>query len=199
MLRAAPLLCLALLAADAAAQQVHRCVGADGQAVFSDRSCADLGATPRLPPASSTHAGATDVRHYRGGCARTLGDLSMEIGAAIRNRDLNRLSSLYDWQGVSSAGARQRLDRLEAIVSRPLVDIAPVHPQPSADPPPMPPVESPADPQAAGTDAWPTGAAAPPAARPTGLRIEQTLANGSTPSRTVFGLRRRFGCFWIHL
>ena len=35
--------------------------------------------------------------------------------------------------------------------------------------------------------------------RPVGLRLEQTLANGSTPSQTVFGLRRSYNCFWISL
>jgi len=34
---------------------------------------------------------------------------------------------------------------------------------------------------------------------PVALRVEQTLANGSTPSRTVFGLRRHFDCWWITL
>jgi hypothetical protein len=29
------------------------------------------------------------------------------------------------------------------------------------------------------------------------LRVEQTLANGATPSRTVFGLTHYFGCWWI--
>jgi hypothetical protein len=38
----------------------------------------------------------------------------------------------------------------------------------------------------------------PPRARaPVGLRLEQTLANGSTPSRTVFSLRRHLDCWWI--
>jgi hypothetical protein len=32
---------------------------------------------------------------------------------------------------------------------------------------------------------------------PVALRIEQTLANGATPSRTVFGLTHYFGCWWI--
>ena len=34
---------------------------------------------------------------------------------------------------------------------------------------------------------------------PSGLRLEQTLANGSTPSHTVLGLRRYLGCWWITL
>ena len=32
-----------------------------------------------------------------------------------------------------------------------------------------------------------------------GLRVEQTLRNGSTPSRTVFGLRRHLDCWWVRL
>lgn len=31
------------------------------------------------------------------------------------------------------------------------------------------------------------------------IQVDQTLANGSTPSRTVFGLRRHLGCLWISL
>ena len=29
--------------------------------------------------------------------------------------------------------------------------------------------------------------------------VEQTLANGSTLSRTTFGLRQRMGCWWVRL
>ena len=32
-----------------------------------------------------------------------------------------------------------------------------------------------------------------------GLHVEQILSDGYTPSRTVFGLRRRLGCWWVHL
>jgi hypothetical protein len=34
---------------------------------------------------------------------------------------------------------------------------------------------------------------------PVGLRLEQTQANGITPSRTSLALRRRYGCWWIAL
>lgn len=40
-------------------------------------------------------------------------------------------------------------------------------------------------------------AATPRRRAPVGLRLEQTLGNGITPSRTVFGLTRHFGCWWI--
>lgn len=42
-----------------------------------------------------------------------------------------------------------------------------------------------------------TPAPAPRRRAPVALRLEQTLANGVTPSRTVFGLTRNFGCWWI--
>ena len=47
----------------------------------------------------------------------------------------------------------------------------------------------------------PVAAAAPAPARsrPVALRVEQTLSGSATPVRTVFGLRRNYGCFWITL
>lgn len=50
----------------------------------------------------------------------------------------------------------------------------------------------------AGTASAAAAVAATPRRRaPVGLRLEQTLGNGITPSRTVFGLTRHFGCWWI--
>lgn len=87
-------------------------------------------------------------------------------------------------------------------------------PLPPATPPP-PPAPAPAGlGRPAGMDgdaapaaqavAAPAEASAAPApapvhrrAAPVALRLEQTLGNGITPSRTVFGLTRHFGCWWI--
>lgn len=43
----------------------------------------------------------------------------------------------------------------------------------------------------------PPPAPAPAIRRPVALRVEQTLSDGTTPSSTVFGLTRHFGCWWI--
>ncbi|WP_305806097.1 DUF4124 domain-containing protein [Stenotrophomonas sp. YIM B06876] len=185
------------------AQQVNRCTGAQGQTVYSDRRCEDLGATARLP-AAARDAGGNGL--YRDSCARRLSDLVAQINSAVQARDVNRLSSVYLWNGLSNAAAARVLDRLEAIVQRPLVDIAPVF------------AEAPAYQPAAAlpftySDGTPVDPGAQPAApapaadnsvayrrpRPIGLRLEQTLGNGSTPSRTVLGLRRQYNCFWISL
>ncbi len=40
-------------------------------------------------------------------------------------------------------------------------------------------------------------APAPPPQRPVGIKVVQTLTDGVTPTSTVFGLTRHFGCWWI--
>ena len=101
------------------------------------------------------------------------------------------MASIYQWTGVSNASANRILDRLEAIVQRPLVDIVPIRPQP---PPIMDESGVVIDENSDGYYPQTTIRQ-----RPVGLRLEQTLANGSTPSQTVFGLRRSYNCFWISL
>ena len=229
--------CLAsCMPAHANAQPVQRCIGADGRAVYTDQKCEAIGATARLPRATA----AEGARMFNSGCPRMLSQLVGEIGAAIRGGEVNRLASLYDWSGVSSASASRLLDRLEAVVSRPLVDIAPVYPDneavharatqaPGSQGSPPEPATAGGQPPDSGPGSWMpswstrpahspdqapgdwassasyTGlASAPPAPppsrpRPVALRIEQTLAGGATPVRTVFGLRRSYGCFWITL
>ena len=194
------LLCVALwsvpIVADAQAQRVNRCTNAQGQTVFTDRSCDAMGATARTPR-GETSVGNTGI--YRAGCARRLSELTEQIRQAVSLQDVNRLSSIYLWGNVSNASATRIIGQLESVVRRPLVDIAPVYPTVAE---PVEPVMVPPDPDAlAGTGvALPQQApAAPSRPRPVGLRLEQTLGNSATPARTVFGLRRQYGCFWITL
>ena len=158
--------------------QVRRCTTSDGMDIFTDRRCADLGATERLPREA---AAASRLRLHRSGCSRNLQDLVYEMTTAIDARDANRLAGVYHWVGISGSTSAQLMDRLEAIVQRPLVDIVPV---------------------TAGMDDGDAGyypTTIPARQPPVALRVEQTLANGSTPARTVFGLRRHFDCWWITL
>ena len=162
----------------AAAGQVRRCETEAGAAVFTDRRCSDIGATERKEREPGT---TRALRLHRGGCSRNLQDLVYEMTSAIDARDANRLASVYHWVGISDSTSAGLMQRLEAIAQRPLVDIVPV---------------------TAGTggedaDYYPT--TIPARQPPVALRVEQTMANGSTPSRTVFGLRRHFDCWWITL
>jgi hypothetical protein len=168
-------LALGMLPSDVQAQ-VRHCTAPDGTSVFTDRRCADIGASERLP---RTQGQARNLRLYRRGCSRNLQDLVYEMTTAIDARDANRLAGVYHWVGASSRGANSVMQRLQAIVDRPLVDIVPVVPGSEDD------------------GYYPS--TIPARQVPVALRVEQTLRNGSTPSRTVFALRRHFDCWWITL
>ena len=181
------------------AQQVQRCTTLTGEKVYSDKPCEDIGAIDRLPQVAGDRAGTQGSSSlYRGGCSRTLSDLVYQISSAVEAKDVNRLASVYQWSGISNESANRILDRLEAVVNRPLVDIVPVRPSPQPDPIPSPPL--PGEPGIPVDEEPETGyPQAHRQPRPVGLRLEQTLANGSTPSQTIFGLRRSYNCFWITL
>lgn len=157
--------------------QVHRCNTADGRVTYTDKRCRDIGAEQAAPRPSAPGAVARAVRAAR--CPRTVQDLVYEVTSAIDHRDPNKLAALYHWPGMSSDEGYRVLERLTAIAERPLVDVSPV----------MPPAPDGVDgelyPQTTVRQA------------PIGLRVEQTLANGSTPSRTQFGLRKHLDCLWI--
>ncbi|HEY4556471.1 MAG TPA: DUF4124 domain-containing protein, partial [Lysobacter sp.] len=160
-MRALPLLLfLAALAAapvDPAAAQVRRCVDDAGRVIYTDRRCDTLGAVERAAPAVPVGAS------HRGRCARTYDDLVFELESAILAGDANRLLALYHWTGLSTAQAYAVVPRLDAIARRPLVDVVPVMPSaPGVD------------------DYYPQTTVR---RDPVAIRIEQTLANGTTPAR----------------
>lgn len=195
------LCCAALAAFDARAQQINRCTNAQGQTVYGDKPCEVMDARARLLPGTRA-AGNSGL--YRDSCARRLSELVAQIQSAVDARDANRLSGIYLWNGLSNAGATQVMDRLDAIVNRPLVDIAPVFPaEPAYTPDPPQPFTytdgTPVDPQQADTSEHVITNAPPAPRRPVGLRLEQTLSHSATPSSTVFNLRRQYNCFWITL
>ncbi|MBP3975567.1 DUF4124 domain-containing protein [Pseudoxanthomonas spadix] len=171
----------------AAAQAVHRCTDSAGTSVFTDRRCEDVGAASRVirPRVNATGQAAAPV--YLD-CPRRLSELVQRITAAIDAGDANRLASLYRWNGISDASANRLMDRMEAIVRRPLLDIAPIFPKVT----PAPVVD-------ANADGFYPQPMPPQKQRPVGLRLQQTLANTGTPSSTVLGIGRSDGCFWITL
>lgn len=193
--------CLSLPSAELPAQQINRCTNAQGQTVYGDKPCEAMGARARLLPGGRA-AGGNGL--YNDSCARRLSEVVAQIQRAVDARDANRLSGIYLWNGLSNAAATQVMDRLDAIVQRPLVDIAPVFPpEPAYEPAPPQPFTytdgTPVDPQQGAAPEVVINNLPQPPRRPIGLRLEQTLANSATPSRTVFNLRRQYNCFWITL
>ena len=181
---------------------MNRCTGPGGSTIYTDRPCDSLGTTARVPRGTgASHLGGA----RRGGCARSMQELIQEITNAIDTRDVNRLGAVYHWPGHSPESGYRVLDQLQAIVDRPLVDIVPLRGSapaivadaaPQAPSPPAAEAPPPAQPAATAPADTPVRPAIIRRA-PVGLRLEQTLRNGSTPSRTVFGLRRHLDCWWI--
>lgn len=192
--------------ATAQSPRLNRCVAPSGDTVYTDRRCDEVGAQSR---GIRSPSGAT-LSTRRMACARSLRDLVHEISAAIDNRDVNRLGAVYHWVGHDDASGAKVYDRLQAIVDRPLVDIAPLRatapateapsvatPSPEATVVAMTP--APATPGDANDTAGTDGMAPPRPVRraPYGLRLQQTLRNSATPSRTDLRLQRHFDCWWI--
>ncbi len=182
--------CTLLAAPRISTAQVRHCVAADGTLVYTDKQCVDIGGRERAPDPVPGVGGAA-ARYSRDTCARSVPDLAYSLGSAIQSGDVNRVAGFYDWSGMSTANGYRLMDRLQAIADRPLVDVQPMY--------------------AGGANAYgedvvrfdeATGALLAPPPRPPrliGLRVEQTLANGTTPSRTVFGVRKLQGCWWVRL
>jgi hypothetical protein len=167
-----------------ASAQVRRCTTSDGQPLYTDRRCEDLGATERRLP---TGSGTGQRLPYRGGCARQLQDLMFEVSTAIDGSDANRLAGVYHWPGLSSRSGYAIVSRLDAIVRRPLADIRVLRHSERAAP------------GAAGATDATYYAQHESRLPPVGLRIDQVLADGVTPTHTTFGLRRHMGCWWVSL
>jgi len=177
--------------------EVRHCVTASGQTIFTDRRCDEVEAVERLP----RNQPQTGARLQRaGGCARSLQDLVFAMTSAIDARDANRLASVYHWPGTSSESGYRVWSQLDAIAKRPLVDIVPV--MAGSRPPPEPAATE----TVTSNDA--ADASGPPAdpdlypqtsirRNPVGLRVEQTIGNSATPTRTIFGLTHYFGCWWV--
>ncbi|MFI4958950.1 MAG: DUF4124 domain-containing protein [Lysobacterales bacterium] len=119
------LLCLILLAwaAPARAQtEIHRCIGTNGSAVFTDQPCAALQATPVSPVAASGH----DVPPATAPptlCAASMGALRQSVIDAFASHDANRMAGLMLWSGYGRGAAIADIRSLDELMKRPLLDV----------------------------------------------------------------------------
>ena len=168
------LLCLLALTACAppARAQIHRCIGANGEPVFSGQPCGN----PVRPgnPAEATNHGFDTV------CAASPQALKAAITEAFATHDVNRLAGLILWRGMDQASARSTLRSLAEWLKQPLTGIAIA----SAAGPPFEAL--PPSPAASGGIA---NTAPPP---PTGFEI--STADGG---RREFGITESGHCWWL--
>jgi hypothetical protein len=201
MTRALPVLlaclCAALALPAPAAAQVRRCVDAQGNSVFTDRSCASVDAAPRETPAPAPEAGAYTPGFARRGCARTPDQLLAGVRGALEARDVNRLANFYHWPGTGSGAAKGLMDALEAVAARPLVAVSLNRPAPAQ---PDNGVRFTSSPEAAAGQGGGEEVNLTPLSAPTALHVVQMAGPGDVASRsTYFALRQHAGCWWIEL
>lgn len=191
MRQSAALLCLILLAwaVPALAQtEIHRCIGANGSAVFTDQPCAALQATPVNPgvrPGSDIPLAAPPPTL----CAASLGTLRQSVIDAFASRDANRMAGLMLWSGYGRGAAIADIRSLGELMKQPLLDVgAPDDPASSDDP---------RAPATATSGAPPDIPHDPPPAN-TQL-VLHTAGNDSSgsPHQLRFNVVSRAGCLWL--
>jgi hypothetical protein len=116
------------IAAANAQGDIHRCVGADGRPVFTDRVCSDVNATPVLPPASAaTTTPVTTVGPAQQPppvlCAADEAHLKQAVVDAFAVHNPNRLAGLMLWDGAGQQAVVANIRTFTRLMTRPLVDV----------------------------------------------------------------------------
>jgi hypothetical protein len=105
---------------------LNRCIDAEGNAVYTDRTCESLDTRPvrTAPVDPDTRPANTPVARD---CARTPAALVIAVEEALASADGNRLAALYDWRGRSGSSANAVMPRLEAIASARAIEVRTAH------------------------------------------------------------------------
>lgn len=183
MLRYAFLLLLLPIAAQSVAQDMRRCLLADGTVVHTDGQCADGQTEQPVVPAREVQSltGHTGIAPPPA-CSGNADELLFNVRAAVDSRDVNMLARSYHWPGLGEAQVESVLGRLETLVQRPLTDIRLLFPSDPGD--------------GLADDADPGQPRAPQI--PIGLKLLQYASpTDNTLTATRFTLWRHFGCWWI--
>lgn len=173
------LILFSIAALPAHAAGLNRCIGADNTTIFTDQSCADLGAIVR-PGSAPTTSVAAPGRLRAHGCARTSDDLLEGLRTAFEAGDVNQVAAFYHWPGITNAGAESILKRLKVLAGRPLISAELIRQHPPQDADGFPTVASGRQSEARGIE----------------LIQERSGADGA-PMRTVFALTQYMGCRWV--
>jgi hypothetical protein len=193
MFRALLTLLLLLLPLCAMAQDggIHRCIGPDGNPLFTDQPCAALQATPvNPPPAASSSASVTgDPLNTAASpppisCATSVAELRQDMVDAFAARDPNRLAGLMIWNGYGRDAVVADIRSLGALMQRPLLDVS----------------ASGEDDSSSSSDDTSAAEDRPAShANDSDQLIVHTAANDGTgvPHESRFTIVRRSGCLWL--
>lgn len=167
---------------------IHRCMGADGIPVFTDRVCADVNATPMLPaPAASAgaHASVAPAQAPAVTCAADMQQLKQAVSDAFAERNPNRLAGLTLWNGDGKAAVVADIRFFGRLMSRPLVGIQSASAGGDDD-----------DPDASQLSLSASPGSPPPHGEALIVETESDDGSGAT-AQTRFDVVHRSGCVWL--
>ena len=187
MMRRWLLLLFALPFSALAQDGIHRCVGADGNPLFTDQTCAALNATPVATPPVAVQPAQGDFAPTVSApapisCATTVAELRQGMLQAFAARNPNRLAGLMLWNGYGRDAVVADIRSLGSLMQRPLLDIGEAE-------------DEPVEPSQTGD----TAAAPPSASVAHGQLVVRTASDdGSGASHVArFDVVRRSGCLWL--
>lgn len=181
------LLLLLLPVASVRAQgDIHRCAGANGVPIFTDRVCSDLDAAPVLPAPTVTPAPASPSAPPPAVlCATDVAHLKQAVIDAFAERNPNRLAGLMLWNGDGQQAVVADIRVFNQLMAHPLIGVtvsgaADDEADPDAtEPAPLPPADD-----------------APAHGESLLVQTESDDGSGST-GQTRFDVLHHAGCLWL--
>lgn len=167
---------------------IHRCMGANGIPVFTDRVCADVNAAPVLPapaPAASAHAPAEFLQPPAVTCAADLQQLKQAVIDAFAERNPNRLAGVTLWNGDGKEEVVAGIRYFARLMARPLIEVRSVSAHSDDD-------DADASALALSTSPKP----APAQGEALIVRTESDDGSGAD-GETRFDVVHRSGCVWL--
>jgi hypothetical protein len=181
-------LCAILCVVHAAHAQVHRCIGVNGEPVFTDQPCGTRessldaidsanGVAASRPAGTISNANGVQSAGTNATCPRSPQALRERIAVAFNGDDPNALAGLIDWRGYDGHGANTRMRDFKQWLKEPLTGI-------EFNGPPDPSGALPDDADYVVPDPW-------------GVTVlTQPRGEDYTDSRN-FGVTQRGGCWWL--
>ncbi|TCV95962.1 hypothetical protein EC912_102310 [Luteibacter rhizovicinus] len=126
LLRATFVIVLLCAPAIALAQNpIRRCIGTNGQPVFTDQPCSAMNATAAVPAPTGTPAGNSSSAQppLPMLCAKHVADLRQVIVDAFATREANRIGGVVLWDGYGSKSAVADIQVIGAMLRQPLVSV----------------------------------------------------------------------------
>lgn len=178
-----------------AQSDIHRCVGADGGVIFTDRACSDLNATPAVPaptPSASASGVPTSITQPPAVlCASDMAQLKQAVVDAFADRNPNRLAGLMLWDGGGRDAVVSNIREFTRMMAHPLIGVR-VSEYSSTSPPSS--TSTDADPSVLSMAATPS----PTPPRGESLSVETEADDGSGAAQeTHFEVVHHDGCLWM--